>query len=391
MNWPQYQIKYLAWVIGAGLPSAVLAQASEDPAAETISVIDEDPISSNRAAAMGGAIGSLSDNLDATFQNPAGIGGLDVPAGGNKSWFRKIYFPHVTAAGNTNARSFLSEMRSSGASTDSTAGKAVIDARAGIRDYGRTTAVGGAVLGRLMLIPYTDIQAASTPIGGGTEQLDLHYRTMSGIGYGFSMQDSKNTFSIGYFGYTANRKDVDGTFTYDELTTSEQRNEVLAPYTHQYEGQGSNFGVIWRLGKKGAPALGVSTKNAGGTRFKSKSGDETLTVKENIQTTMAISPEIGKTGALNFVIGMDQLMNNQVSATKKFHVGSELELGGRGSYATFSLRAGYNAAGPSGGILLNLGLIGFEATTYCIDISNTNAKVSERRLSGSMFINVADF
>ncbi len=373
---------FMAWAF-----TPIYAQDSEQ---EAVSVIDEVPISSQRASAMGGVIGTLSDNLDATFQNPAGIGGLDLPSGGNKSWFRKIYFPHVSVAGNTDAKSFLSEMRASGASTDATAGKAVIDARAGIRDYGRATVVGGAVLGRLMVVPFTDIQAASTAVGGGTDQLDLHYRTMSGVGYGFSFQDSKNVFSLGYFGYHANRKEVDGIFTYDSLTNPDERNAALAPYTTAHSGQGSNLGFILRLGKKGLAAWGVSAINAGDTRFSGKDGEDKV-IKQNLQTSFSISPEIGKTGALNFIFAMDKLEDDQISATKKFHFGSELELGGRGSYASFALRAGYNAAGASGGLLLNLGLVGLEGTVYHTDISNTNAKLPERRLGTTFFVNVADF
>ena len=54
-------------------------------------------------------------------------------------------------------------------------------------------------------------------------------------------------------------------------------------------------------------------------------------------------------------------------------------LGGFGSYATFGLRGGYSYAGGSGGLSLNLGLIGLEAGFYTVDVGAGNQRVPEQR------------
>ena len=48
-------------------------------------------------------------------------------------------------------------------------------------------------------------------------------------------------------------------------------------------------------------------------------------------------------------------------------------------------------AGASGGLALNLGLVGVEAAVQSADVGVDNEKVIERRVIGSAYVNVAEF
>jgi hypothetical protein len=358
--------------------------------AEEQTVVDESPIGSARAAAMGGAIITSADNLDAAVHNPAGIGGLDLK-GRNPPWIRKLYFPWIGFAANQNSTQLQKEFKSEGGSGDSTVGKALIDAEAGKRQYGRVSAGVGMVFGRLLVFPYYDNQVAAVPVGGGSDMIDLHQRTTSGLLFGTSVQTDDERFSLGYSGYTASRSEVDGMFTYDEINSPELRKAATAERTTKSTALGHNAGFVWRMGKKAAPTFGVAMKNVGGTEFKSQDDTESVKLEQDLSAGFSLSPSVGKTGAFHFSLQADRLSDADVSMVKKYRVGLELSLGGRGSYALFALRAGYNDAGASAGTTLSLGLIGLDAAMQSVDIGAGNHKVVERRVTGSIYVNVAEF
>lgn len=381
----------LAAFVAPSMSTRAMAQAAEDEdESSVLSVIEDSPLASPRAAGMAGAVITVVDDLDAAFHNPAGIGGLDwekkkVPL------IRKLYFPHVSAAGNNRSADLIKEIRSERASSDSTVGKALVDAHGGERQYARIGMLGGMVFGRTMVAPFTDIQMAATSHGEGSDLIDLNYRTLTGAGAGFSAQDASGAISVGYFGYTAQRSDTVGTFTYDEIVDKEQRTAAFDDVTTKSSAIGHNAGLIWRLGKKARPTLGVALKNVGDTRYVAKGEGEDVIQQQDLSIGFSLSPDLGRVGRLNFVLEADKLEHDELSFTEKYRVGAELLLGGLGSYATLALRAGYNDAGATGGLSLNLGLIGLEAASHGVDIGAGNEKVIERRFVGSLFVNVAEF
>ena len=382
----------LAWIIGPGACPFAATALADGMAQQTVnSVIDEDPLPSVRAQGMGGALATVADNVDAAFQNPAGIGGLG-PVKDDAPWVRKLYFPAISAAANSNATSLVSDLRKNGASSDAVVGKAAVDSRANLRQYGRVNIAAGIVMKRVMVIPFSDTQIAAVPRGEGSNILDTHYRSVSGIGYGFSVQDPSRRMSLGYFGYNAARKEVLGPLAYDQLIDSGRRNAAVAGYSADYLGHGDNAGLIWRLGNSGAPTLGVTTKNIGGTRFKGRGGASDLIIRQQSSVGFSLSPRFASSGTANFAAKIDQLENKSLPLNQKYSLGAEMLLGGIGSFATFGARAGYNYAGPSAGINLNLGLISCEASTYAVDLAATSTvRVTEQRLSATVYINVAEF
>ena len=374
-----------------------LAQAADPavvptPAATMGDGIDSNPILSPRAEGMGGSETPLADDRDAAFLNPAGIGGTRVDRK-NASIVRKFNFPWISVAANKNSRALYNDMRTEGGINDSAVGKAIVDAQGGERQYARANAGLGIVLGRVMILPFTDLQMAATPRGGGSDQIDLREVSTNGIGVGFSLTDAQERFSFGYFGYAASRSDLKGTFAYEDLSDVQRRKQVIKDNTTAYSGIGQNIGVNWRMGKTASPTLGIAMQDVGDTAFRAKTtGASTVVQKQSLSAGFAVSPMIGKWGTLNVTTGADRLLASEVSLVKKYHLGCELtSANGAGSYTSFAVRAGYNDAGASGGASLNLGLIGFDAGLNSVDIGVDNEKVIEHRYVGTIYVNIADF
>lgn len=374
-------------------------ETSPSPEENARSVLDDAPILSPRAAGMGGAVSTVADDMDALFTNPAGIGGLgwgkrDVP------WVRKLYFPWFGAATNENSRELIGDFRGSDAQDDDAVGKAILDAHAGERQYARATAATGMVFGRTMVAPYYDNQIAATAAGDGTNLIEMRHRATSGVAYGWSAQDTEGRFALGYSGYTASRTETFGSFAYDDMIVKETRSELLDAATHKYSATGHNAGLVWRLGKTAAPTLGVYARDLGDTKYNVTKASETavtppedVVVKQNVTAGFSLTPQLGRSSRLTLQLEAARIEDPDVELAKKFRVGLELTAfgAGAGSYALVGLRAGYDAAGVSAGTSLNLGLIVLEAALQSVDIGIGNEKVVERRLLGTIYVNVAEF
>src|SRR5262249_47939735 len=161
--------------------------------------------------------------------------------------------------------------------------------------------------------------------------------------------------ALGYFGYMANRTALDAPLNYDQFIDSQGRAQAVNSNSTKSTGFGQNVGLDWRLGNKGSPTLAVAVKNLGGARFHGATG--TTTDKQDVNVGFALEPTLGKWGVLNLVLQADKLSDQDTALIKKYKVGTELLVGGYGSYATLALRGGYNYAGPSGGLYLNLGQV----------------------------------
>ncbi len=390
-TWRLFAVLTISVVDGVGDALAADTDTVVASQSAATSIIDEDPLPSVRAQGMGGALTTVADNYDAAMHNPAGIGGMG-PVKDNAPWIRKLYFPLVSAGANANARSLVGELQSNGATSDSVIGKAAVNSRANERQYARMTAATGFVFRRLMLLPFYDSQIAAVPRGDTDTILDTHYRSMTGLGYGFSGQDSKGRFSIGYFGYIAARKEVVGPLSYNQLIDMGQRNAAIRSYSNDYTGRSDNIGMIWRMSPSWAPTLGITSKNVGDAVFHSRTGQANLVIKQQSAVALSASPRLSHDATANFVVKVDQLENKSLAPNEKYQIGAELLVGGIGSYATLALRGGLTHMGVSGGLSLNLGLISFDVSSYPVDLAPTSgARELERRFGATAYVNVAEF
>lgn len=376
-----------------------IQEVSEEPVAEAAaiepnptvnSVIDEGPFPLPRTAGMGGAISPVADDLDAALGNPAGIGGMRWGKA-KLPWIRKLYFPRLGAAANNESQQLSEEVRSSNAMSDKEVGRAIVDAHGGKRQYARANIATGLVLGRTILLPFTDHQIAATARGQGSDLIDLRARSLTGAGFGFSATDPAESFALGYFGYGGQRSEAQGAFLYQDFTDRELAAKSLKEKQTNYTGSSHNAGLRFRLHKRWEPTLAIVGKDIGDSRWAAEAGKEDLVVKQDAVVGFSLSPPVGKTSHLHVVLEAFRLLDPDTSLTKKYRAGFEWSLGGFGSHATLALRGGVAQSGGSAGLQLNLGLIAIEAATEAVDIGAGNQKVIEQRYLGVFHVNVAEF
>jgi hypothetical protein len=390
--------------------TASLSNAEELPPSSSSekTILENRPWVSTRASAMGGALSTIADGHDGPFYNPAGIGGLLMPATSRKMPFiRELNFPFVSASSNSNSKNLYDDLKSESGIKDSSIGSALVDAAQGKRQYGRISTMANFTAGRMTAAGFSDYQIAA--VSKGEEKIDLHYRSWSGSGLGMSVADPKGRVYFGVFSHYSTIKDGEQELSYNQINDPDKRQAALSTLTKKYSGSGTNTGLVIRLSDKVNSAIGLSVRDLGGTAYntekvatsESTTADssatdaeattETLEFREDVALGFSISPALGRTNFLTLIVEAGRLTDNQVELRKKARIGTELSLWGFGNFATTALRAGYNTAGASGGLCLNLGLIRLEASTEAIDVGQENRRLIERRYNAIVSINAAEF
>lgn len=355
---------------------------------ETNTVLDENPLGTGRAAGMSGSVAAVADDLDALLYNPAGIGGRFQQK--KAPMLRKLYFPQLSLFANKNTKDLRSDFSAQGGAADSTIGAAIVDAHAGKRQYGRISSVLGVVFGRFMVVPFNDVQISAVSQGDGSDLVDMRYRSQSGIGYGFSVQDTTETFSLGYSGYMAQRSEIYGAFLYSDIIDQDGRKQILKDHTTKSSGRAHNVGISWKLAKTASPTLSLVAHDVGNTTFTAKGEDKEDTIyKQNLTTGFSLAGAT-KSTVFTWMLEAGRLSDDEVAFDKKLRTSFEWSAGGSGSYAVVALRGGYSFAGPSAGVSLNLGIIAFDAGLYSVDVGTGNEKLTEQRYTGTVSVNVAE-
>ncbi len=377
-----------SWVL---CPVAAFAQDSTDNSEKT--VLDDDNFTSARAAGLGGSIASMADDMDAAWENPAGIGGFGMDKTTKVPFARKVYFPHIVIGANSNTYSMNRSFRNDDAAADPAVAKALLAAAEGERQYFRNTLSAGAVLGRFMFLPYYDTQLAAVSAADENTTISTAYRIRSGTGVGFSFSEPKGLVSIGVLRNTFTQTDVAGDATYDQLITASDRTAFISDNKKEFAATDDTVGVLWRMSEKLAPTLGLTAHHFNGTRYSSKTeGVDSYTVSQDLTIGFSMTPKNRGDFRVAFCVEADRLLQKEVSLSKKIHTGLEMTFGSMpGSYSAAALRAGWENAGPSFGLFLNGGLLNVEISSRAEDIGAGNKRVIERRLNGTVFVNAAEF
>lgn len=362
-------------------------------------VLDDYHSPSARGDALSGALVTSADDLDATWHNPAGIGGPQL--GKSKGpWIRKLYFPWIALSANQNSSNLGRDFNNAGGNNDRVIAKSIMAAHAGQRQYARAHILSGIVVGRLLMVPINDLQLAATPKADDpstpdAQESDLisgHFKSLSGVGGGVSAQSSDGSLSLGYFGYSVSRTDVEGDFDFDDMIDVSQRRKVINAVEQKSSGNGHHVGMIWEIGKIWSPTLGIAIRDLGDTTFRAKSrGFTGPKIQQNTSIGFTMGPQFKSSSALKLTLQADRLNDPEVALGKKYRLGIEFLLGGLGSRSIFALRAGATQAGGSFGLGMNLGLLGCNAAIHSIDIGAGNQKVIEKRGVIDASINVAEF
>jgi hypothetical protein len=368
---------------------AGVASAQDSSTSEVETVVDRSPFISPRASAMAGAYSPFATNLDAAFQNPAGIGGYLEKSPG--SFVRQLNFPYAGITVNDSTRALNSDFSSQGGADDAEIGRTIIDAYGGKRQFARASIVPNIVLSRLMLLPILDQQIAAIPQGSGTDEVKMHYRGSYGIGGGFSVSDPRGALTLGVFASSLSVQEVKGTALYSSVINADERNAAIGDITSKFSGKRVNAGLTYKLGKNGVTMFSLVARDLGHSQFNRTSGNgEELKFDEDWSLAFGASPRIGKSMALKYVLQADLISNHDLAIVEKLKTGIEFLYGSDLDRPLVGVRAGYNYSGLSTGFDLNLGMIGLQLASYAEDIGTGNSRVVERRNEISLMIELVE-
>jgi len=376
-------------ILGSLILIPITAHASDDQD----TVLDPAPFATARANAMGGALSTLADDLDAIYYNPAGLGALSFDKAESKDPLaRSILFPYSAVTLNDTANTIRKEFNAKGAQSDANTGAAILDANSGKRQYLRATIMPlGLLIGRTVVAPTIDHQIAAVPVSDSPGYVKLRYRTFSGTMVGTSVTDYGNRLAIGFSQTIGTIQETYGTFQYVDTVDSKERSDIYAENRKTYKAAATNIGLTIRPHKKLNPTFALVARNIGNTKNRSTNKtDEPLLFEEDLTAGASISPKF-KNMRLNAIFEASHLTQKHTTAIKKLHAGVELLFGGDTSKAPGGLRLGGSEAGISYGAHLNLGLIGLEAESHAVNIGLDNNRVIERRSSLIFFIDVGSF
>lgn len=371
------------------LTSTGLSQESETQVQRAL--LSESHWASPRASSMAGAISPIAEGLDASYYNPAGVGGITKE--GNRPAIHRLYFPYFSTAVNNNTIDLSGDISQASNLEDPVVIEQILNAFDNQRQYGRFSIVPSITFFRTQLSYVFDTQVAAAAIDSSRDQVDLESRTVTGPSIAFSFANGSKTFSFGLFAGFFNREETAGEFSFVDLNNPETRPDILKSGRQTYEGTPIHTGINWVIGKKWRPSLAIAFKNVGGTKYRNKNTDnEDIKVAEDLTLGFSTTPKLGKWGHLSFVTEAHELSNSDKATSKKLRAGLEFNLGSNpGNRAGFSLRSGYNSAGASFGLGMNLGLIGINAASFAEDVGVNNKRVIERRFVLDFAVNVADF
>jgi len=352
-------------------------------------VLDRSPILSPRAKAMGGALSGIAEGIDATYYNPAGIGGI----GFRESYprVRQLSFPAAGVSVNNNFSSVHSEFTQSAA--DETLKRGIINAYANQRFYSRLGLFPNVVIGRTIVGAIADQQFAAVPYGGDSDLVATRFRELQGYGAGFSMTDRDNRLFVGVYYFSLDRRDVVGDFLFRDVELPESREQVFSENSFRYSGNGYHAGLLWRVAHPIHPTFSLVLRNVGHTTYHSKDPNEYDDLRERQDMTFGftLSPSLSSWGRIHVTLQADGLDEVNRSIEKKLRLGGELLFFEDDQRAPFALRAGLNSAGFSYGAHIHLNLISLQYADYAEDVGILNHKVIDRRQEIMAVIDLAEY
>lgn len=359
--------------------SAILAMSHLSPGQSPSLDLNQNYISSPRAAAMSSAISTTANGVDSAFYNPAATGGIfwksSPPA------VRQLQFPFIGGTMSKPALELRESLNSAGASTDPAAGEAILSENKDTRYYGRLSLGLYIEYTRASFLVFSDTQFAGfnssedlVDAETGSQVLTLSQASTSGYGFGLSGSAFSGNLYGGVFIASISREYFEGNITYDELVTSSKRSKVISENSNQYDGMGLNGGILWRIADTARPVLALVGRNIGNTELSSGffdastgSGESALSIDQELVLGFSVTPAVA---GGEFNLALDYVhKNSNFNPAYGLKMGGEYAVGGVANEALFALRFGYSAAGTSFGFKLGSGLINLEASSSPIMVN----------------------
>jgi hypothetical protein len=374
--------------------TAYLLALAQPSLADVKTTLDPGFYTSARAGALANSLSGSATGLDAAFWNPALIGG----SSGSKQNIRNLHLPYIGTSYNKNTQNLKKSFDGSNGEEDPLIGESIVNSNKGERQYGRFSLGSDVEWKRILVNGFSDVQASALsptdrspdPVTGNT-MIALKYRQVTGYGMGFSWMNTKETFSIGWYGALTTTKDLEGELAYEELITYDARRTYIQQNMSTFKAMLNHYGAWYRLPGKLSPTLTLVTRNPGDTKLKNVDPSKSNSaIKEDWVLGFSLQPKIGS-GQLTWNNDFSRISEHKESLESKFSSSLELSYGGDGTTGTLVFRAGANRAGISAGLGLNLGILNFDIANQAVDIGEINDRLVERRTSGVLSVNVREF
>ncbi len=357
---------------------------------EDAATLDKSPFLVPSASGVAGAALTSASYMEAAYLNPAGIGG-GLFEKKSRGWARELAFPYGAISLNQKSYKMRQEFIDQGAESDSDIGRAIVDSYAGERQFGRISLAPSFTFGRVMATYIIDQQLAGMAIRQGSDQIDLGYRSTTGLGIGGSYRDVKDRFQIGIFGASLTRVETRGRLSFDDISSDlKSRADAVKQISETYAGQPVNIGATFRLAKKPNAALAIVLRDAGNTKYVASNADApSVTENQRLSLGVSANPMLGRWGSAQFEAAIDELSIDDFHPLAKFKLGSTLTFGTRTDFRT-DLRVGYQQAGFAYGLGVYLGLISCNFAVHKEEVGTGDDRMLETRSSFALAIDVIE-
>jgi hypothetical protein len=370
-----------------GTFSSLCWASASDP--KHLTSLDDSIIGLPHSSGMAHATIACPNGIEAIYQNPAAIGGLD---GQKLPIVSQLEFPYASLSINSNSSDLMDQFKAQGGSDNSAIGTAIIQAHTNTRQYGRFALMPNIIIKRMAIVPIVDQQLAATAVDASTDNVYIHARTTTGLGIGTAISGNKGGYYFGIFTANVNVTEIDGLASYANIISTENRSAALKDITAKYSGTRTNVGLLFKLGRKHDARLAIVARDLATSKLQSEDNPaDSLAIPENLSIGMAFHKKINSSSGVRYTFQADRLSQTKISVIHKPRAGFEIYYGKNSNKPAASLRMGSCYSGISGGIALSLGLLGLQASTYLMDVGATNDLISERRYDLSVRVELVEF
>ncbi len=349
-----------------------------------------------RALGMGDAFVAVSDDENALFDNPAGIGYND-PRNKSKSIVKSASFPNITFATNSFTSSLIGiYFNSSYRYPSNVIGQSIANSSSNDIVFSRISLFPNVVIGRFQigfladshLSGYTTMLSSSQTSSYSTPADPLSYdktfsifnRNQYGPVAGFSLPIS-NHIILGLGTRFMERSTIIRTIEVNQngpITPSLQNAENNINRTH---GVAFDTGILIPFQNKLNTKIALSFLDVGDTTYNA-SNSSSFNEVENMNTKAGISinPNLSKNVGAILSVEEERINDVRVNDRDKIRAGCELSFGSyTGANAPFSVRAGYGMQTFSAGMSFYILFATFDLATYGESVPINNGYVTDRR------------
>ena len=369
------QMKSAFWSI-CGVIGGILT--SRTAIAQTRLLAPKESFESPRWRALGGISSVFSDDGDAIFGNPGGIG--DEDGDKSKNFLRGASFPNVTLGINKYTRE-LYKAYSNGAETrDQKVEQGIRTSQNKEVLYGRFTAFPYVTLKRFQLgvlidtvgqgylhniepaeaSEYSTVQAPKSV----TSKMKISSQSQIAIVSGFSIPYKNTGISFGVTVRYASRASLYKDVEMNEEVAADSA-KAASRAVNKTRGLGVDLGLLYRSTNSWRPSAALVVHDLANSRYKAlNSKYENEHEKTNVVLGFSVMPINGRIFGTTAAFEAHHLTDTRVTFADKMRIGLEFALGPTDGHAPVSVRVGHNLVAPSFGLAADLVFLKVDLSSF---------------------------